>query len=155
MTSSFRIAALNNFLENPQEGLQVYIKRNPTLIFYWELSTSTIFRKNVLWQKHGAIQNVHHSGKRRGKVDKKSNKKWHRGRVRSQNMWCHPLKNTPRFCEWLSFWMTPDIYIYIYIYIYFVFTLSYFFSFSSSLLSISLLFYSPLSLFLLLLLFLF
>ena len=47
--------------------------------------TGAFGRKSVMiWQKYGVIQNVHHSGKRGGKTDKKSNKKLRRGRVHSQ-----------------------------------------------------------------------
>ena len=54
-------------------------------MFYWELSTNIFAGKNLMiWQKYGAIQNVYHSRKRGGKVDKKRNKKWRKGRVHSQ-----------------------------------------------------------------------
>ena len=79
------------------------VKTTPMLIFYWGISTNlrgsyfcanrqkvlpkknSFVRKNVMiWQKCRAIKNVRHSRKRGREVDKKSNKKWRRGRGRSQ-----------------------------------------------------------------------
>ena len=76
----------------------MFIKRTPPLIFHWELSTNTFDGKNVMiWQKYGAVQNVRQSGKRGERVDKKRNKKWRRGSVRSQKMWCHSLRKNENF----------------------------------------------------------
>ena len=57
-----RIAALNSFLENYQVGLHMYRKRNPLLIFYWEISknfcrilpkNNSFVRKNIM--TYGAL----------------------------------------------------------------------------------------------------
>ena len=71
-----------------------------------------IINEHFCWKKcYDTIKvwghsNVRHSAKRGRNFDKKSNKKWRRGRVRNQKMWCHSLKQTT-FYEWRSFWMVP------------------------------------------------
>ena len=64
------------------------------------------------WQKYGAIQNVRHSGKRGGKVDKKVTKSDAGEGFAAKNCDATHLKKNTRFCEWRSFWMTPMVMFY-------------------------------------------
>ena len=46
----------------------------------------------MIWPNYGAIQNVRHSGKRGGEVEKKEQKSDVVGGVSAKKMWCYSLK---------------------------------------------------------------
>ena len=87
-----RIAALNIFGKLTGRSASVH-KKNSTVDILLGIINEHFCKKKCydmtkLWghSKHASLT------KERGKVDIKCNKKWRRGRVRSQKMWCHSLK---------------------------------------------------------------
>ena len=104
-----RIAALNIFGKLTGRSASVH-KKNSTVDILLG-----IINEHFCWKKCYDIKKVWGYSKRAslrkrgGKVDKKRNKKWRRGRVRSQKMWCHSLKKKRDFVsdvlfEWLLWW---------------------------------------------------
>ena len=72
---------------------------------------NSFVRKNVMiWQKYEAIQNVHHSEKREGRIDKKMRKSDVGEGFATKK--CDATHSKKRFCKWSSFWMTPMMMFY-------------------------------------------
>ena len=105
-----RIAPLNIFGKLTGRSASVH-KKDSTVDILLGFINERLLEKMLWYDKSMGPFKTCHSGKRGGKVDKKRNKKWGRGRVRSQKIWFHSLKKT-RFCEWRSFLMAPMIMFY-------------------------------------------
>ena len=88
----YRIAALNIFRKLTVRSASVHKKNSTVDILQGIINEHFCWKKCSDMTKAWGHWNVRHSGKRGGKVDKKRNKKWLWGRVRSQKMWCHSVK---------------------------------------------------------------
>ena len=79
-----RIAVLHIFRKLTGRSASVHKKNSTVDVLLGIINKHFCWKNLMIWQKYGAIQNVYHSRKREGKVDKKRNKKWRKGRVHSQ-----------------------------------------------------------------------